>query len=550
MPEPQQTGSSLHVDHFRARYLIASDHPAPRTVKQRLDDALSKTLPESLRVALSSWLSDDDPSIWFIRELNVNVDLNLDWNPDQVGKTWATQLVCKLATDLKEDNAHGIVRFPSRAAYLASFLRDLANADGWTKWYYKSFDGLRMLPLSEAIATAIRNDIETSLPALMQLSARDLTRVIECLSTQASESVLKAIAETRPSLDDEQCFAELWNIWCTDQLEFVQRSSESALALRLYLEVERTADGGGATLQRATAAFVRLIDSLKSGSRNDEVLSALLAGDIAGLYVAAGAHDAEVLLPFTHCSRELLQEMWTAISATSDHAAYKRNHSQKAYTSFGGIFILLPLLDRLPLATLTADWPDADQQSAASLVRFVVLIKCLGKNRFENAWYDPVLRDLLEVGPQISTESINEWSLQIPLALLERFIQQLASWDRENRPLEQSLLLVSKLDEDLEYFTSSVFNCAAFDLATSIAAQRVMRLLSWRLPGFSQSSLAYLYGNFLDFRASLEPEPDRLVVCVGTPPLNIILAITGLQRTSFNLSWLEDRRPFKLFQTE
>ena len=551
MPEPQQTGSSLHVDHFRAQYLIASDHPAPKTVQQRLDDALSKTLPDSLRVALSSWFSDDDPSIWFIRELNVSVDLNLDWNVDQVGKTWATQLVRKLSADLKEDNAHGIVRFPNRAAYLASFLRDLAAGDAGTKWYYKAFDGLRMLPLSAAIATAIRNDFETSLPALLQLSARDLTRVIECLSTQASRSVVETLAAARPSLDDEQCFVELWNIWITGESEFVQTSNESARALRLYLEVERRQDGGGVTLQRAAAAFVRLVASLKSGSRNEEVLRALLAGDIAGLYLAACAEDAEVLLPFTHCPPALLQEIWNAISATTDQATYKRDSSQKGYTSFGAAFILLPILDQLPIAMLTADWPDAiDKQSAASLVRFVVLMKCLGKDRLETAWFDPLLRDLLHIAPQISPKEINEWSSQIPPGLFERFIQQLASWGRENRPLEQSLLLLTKLNADLGYLTSSVFSSPAFDLAASIAAQRVMRLLSWRLPGFSQSSLAYLYTNFLDFRASLETETDRYVVRVGTPPLNIILAITGLQRTSFHLSWLKDQRPFKLFQME
>jgi hypothetical protein len=550
MPEPQQTGSSLHVDHFRAQYLIASDHPAPKTVKQRLDDAISKTLPDSLRVALSSWLSDDDPSIWFVREMNVNLDLNLDWNTDQVGKTWATQLVRKLASDLKEDNAHGIIRFPNRAAYLATFLRDLAGGDAWSKWYYKPFDGLRMLPLSAAISTAIRNNIETSLPALLQLSSRDLTKVIECLSTQETRKVLEAIAETRLSLSDEQCFAELWDVWKSDELDFLQTSNESSRALRLFLEIERRHDAGGATLQRAAVAFVRLVASLKSGFRNQEVLRALLAGDIAGLYVAAGATDAEVLLPFTHCSPDLLQEIWTTVSATTDHAAYKRD-SQKTYTTFGGLFILLPFLDRLPVTMLTEDWPDAiDQQSAASLVRFIVLIKCLGEDRFETAWNDPLLRDLLEIGPQISADRINEWSSQITLPLVERFIQQLASWDRENRQVEQSLLLITRLNDDLQYLTSSVFHSTAFDLAMSIAAQRVMRQLSWRLPGFSQSSLPYLYANFLDFRASVDPEPNRFVVRVGTPPLNIILAITGLQRTSFNLSWLEDQRPFKLFQTE
>jgi hypothetical protein len=548
MPASQQTGSSLHVDHIRAQYLIASDHPAPQSVKQRLDDALSKNLADSLRVALSSWFSDDDPSIWFVRQLDVNLDLNLDWNPEQVGKTWATQLVRKLSRDLKEDSAHGIIRFPNRAAYLASFLRDLATGDAWSKWYYTSFDGLRMLPVSAAIATAIRNDVETSLPALLQLSTKDLIKVLDALSTQGARRVLDAIAEQRPALDESRCFVELWNIWKRDESELLYTSNELSGALRLYLEVERREHAGGPTLQRAALALVRLVMCLNSGSRNENVLRALLNGDIAELYVAAGAEDAEVLLPFTHCPTELLQEIWTTVSATPDPTSYERA-SDKAYTSFGGVFILLPLLDRLPLDELTEGWPDVDQQRAVSLARFIVLVKCMGRERFNRAWNDPLLRELLQIGPRISTDLMNDWS-RISRRAIESFLQRLTAWDRENYPLEHTLFVVTKLNDDLEYLTSPAFTSADFNLALSVAAQRVMRQFAWRLPGFSRSSLPYLYTNFLDFRASVAPEPDRHVVRVGTPPLNIILAITGLQRASFNLSWLEDARPFKLFQTE
>lgn len=549
MPASQQTGSSLHVDHFRAQYLIASDHPAPQSVKQRLDDALSKNLADSLRVALSSWFSDDDPSIWFVRQLDINLDLNLDWNPEQVGKTWANQLVRKLSRDLKEDSAHGIIRFPNRAAYLASFLRDLAAGDAWSKWYYTSFEGLRMLPVSAAIATAVRDDVETSLPALLQLSTKDLTKVLDALSAQGAGRVLDAIAEQRPALDESRCFVQLWNIWKRDESGFLYTSNEPSGALRLYLEVERREQAGSQTLQRAALALVRLAARLKSGSCNENVLRALLSGDIGDLYVAAGAEDAEVLLPLTHCSTELLQEIWITVSATPDRASYERN-SDKAYTSFGGVFILLPLLDRLPLNELTEGWPDLDQQSAVSIARFIVLVKCLGKERFERAWHDPLLRELLQIDLRISADIINEWSSQISRRAVESFLQRLTAWDRESYPPEHTLLVLTKLNDDLEYLTSPAFTFAEFDLALSVAAQRVMRQLAWRLPGFSRSSLPYLFTNFLDFRASVEPEPDRHVVRVGTPPLNIILAITGLQRASFNLSWLEDVRPFKLFQTE
>jgi len=74
--------------------------------------------------------------------------------------------------------------------------------------------------------------------------------------------------------------------------------------------------------------------------------------------------------------------------------------------------------------------------------------------------------------------------------------------------------------------------------------------LAWRLPGFAGSGLAYLYRNFLDFAGSVEEEPERHVVRLGRPPLNIVLGLTGMVRGAYRLDYLNDERPFTLFQEE
>ena len=112
---------------------------------------------------MSSWFSDSDPSIWFIRKLGIELDLSLGWDAERVGRAWANQLARKLSHDLKEDG-NGVVRFPSRAAYLAQFLVDLKKGWAWGKWYYRDFEGLRMLPLSAALRTALAARQQTAYP--------------------------------------------------------------------------------------------------------------------------------------------------------------------------------------------------------------------------------------------------------------------------------------------------------------------------------------------------------------------------------------------------
>ncbi|HYJ46473.1 MAG TPA: hypothetical protein VEV81_07650, partial [Pyrinomonadaceae bacterium] len=110
------------------------------------------------------------------------------------------------------------------------------------------------------------------------------------------------------------------------------------------------------------------------------------------------------------------------------------------------------------------------------------------------------------------------------------------------------LARLDKLREDLSHLTlpESLGLSRALDRALSVVAQHLYRAFSWRLPGFAESSLPYLASNFLDFSGSLEEEPTRRVVRVSRPPLHLVLALTGMMRQTYRLSWL-DERPLMLF---
>jgi len=121
----------------------------------------------------------------------------------------------------------------------------------------------------------------------------------------------------------------------------------------------------------------------------------------------------------------------------------------------------------------------------------------------------------------------------------------------EDQALKEVLMRLDKLTPELSYLSMpSAFHLSRLvDLALSVVAQGIMRLFAWRLPGFARSSLPYLYSNFLDIPGSLEDEPTRRVVRVGEAPLNFILNLAGMNRSTYRISWL-DERPFALFREE
>jgi hypothetical protein len=100
------------------------------------------------------------------------------------------------------------------------------------------------------------------------------------------------------------------------------------------------------------------------------------------------------------------------------------------------------------------------------------------------------------------------------------------------------------LDEDLSYLnpTSLLRGTRGCDLALSLIANAMLRSFAWRLPGFAWSSAEYLYMNFLDVTATIEPEGEHWSVRLTRPPLHVVMTMTGAASDSYRVSWLDKRR--------
>jgi hypothetical protein len=235
------------------------------------------------------------------------------------------------------------------------------------------------------------------------------------------------------------------------------------------------------------------------------------------------------------------------------------------------MFLLLPLVDELPLP----DWPGAE------VVRFLILVKCLGRDRALGCFRDAVVRDWLRVKAEIDAAELARWSQGIRRAQLDRWLAALLEEHVQNgvadgAPFETRIAhrrgtpVILNVDRAREIWTgyqaadsieadfSGVTKDLDYlslprklgvrrevDLALSVAAQGVLRNFAWKLPGFALSSLSHLFANFLDCSAAVEEAPDLCVVRLGRAPLHLILGMTGLNRRSYQLSWTD--RPCAVF---
>ena len=586
----------LEIGFVAAQYLVSADHPSPRQVKDRLDAIMARDLPRTLARSFEPWFSETNPSMWIIRQLHIETAVNITGEPERITRAVATQIARNLDATFHSDNQDNVRYFRNRAEYLASFLSDLAFGNAWSRWYYESFAGLKALPLSSALQTAITDDIATGKEALRSLTTHDLEKVVQSLTSQAARQVLGQLASSGSTGNEIDCFQTV-----------------SSAATKSAAELAKLGD----EWQRALYLFIAVTDEHKARSGSSLKNAALAMAAAREPFSKIAGAEAQVL-------------------------------PGSRSTAFGRVFLLLPHLDELPLVEAARDWPDADRVAAISLIRFLALLKCCGRENWERAFYDPLLRDLLLISPSLSPEGLRAWQAQLERDLVRNFMETLIDWQcsrgdiggkeqvlivsqNRGRPLlvlidaarglwlllerysahqrgeitaalrpalvklmaEEGLLYsdpalidslqtnftrlkvlnlsdrridsvgaqtscldailarVDKLPEELDFLTSpQSFEIAPpLDWVLSIVAQHLLRQIAYRLPGFAGSNLPYLSRNFLDFAATVEEEPARRVVRLGHAPLHLVLDMTGMNRQSYRLSWL-DERPFALFDSE
>ena len=428
-----------------------SAHPAPERVKARLDEALTHQLAQTLATIFAPWFSDTDPSIWVIRQLAIQVDVNAAWEHESLTRAWARQVAQELGAVMQDEgDSENVVRFPTHVAFLARFLIDAAEGHAWGKWYYESFAGLRLLPTSAALRTAIVDQPASGQDALLELSSDELKKVLWALTTQDARTIVDHLAAAAPAGDDLRCFEAVWAAWQTIDWDAFGSADEWRNGLRLYLAASRDhGDVGGLPLQTAAVALLRLARCLVNGSaaHGQQLLTALTSSDLAGLYASAGSANAEALAPLAHCPPAWVREVGQTLIARHTGPATDDKDAAPGlrYTSFGGVFLLLPLLDELPLAEATHGWPHTDEAAAITLVRALLLVKCCGQERARRAFDDPLLRDLLLLPPAINPEGLADWQAGISAANVHTFVETLAGWNSARGAIQGEQLFLARI---------------------------------------------------------------------------------------------------------
>ena len=253
--------SETSIARLACTYALPRDRD-PTELRARLDRVLESRLAGAVATALAP-LDDVDPgAVWVVRSLHAEAVVSAnDDDLDALAAQWGTQLAGGIMDAIRRGPGGNVVRFASRAEYLASFAAALAERRAHA-WLFEPLAGLRLL----APATAIRVGAESA-----RLRAAEV--VAELAALRKVETVL---AVSSP--------AELAALWAACLGDSAGRVASGELVERVAAAAESSTariDAAEHRAARAMRMFAAVAASIGRGTDVVVAVDALVRRDVA-----------------------------------------------------------------------------------------------------------------------------------------------------------------------------------------------------------------------------------------------------------------------------
>lgn len=578
--------TTLSIASWHNEYLMPRTHVAPHALRDTLDGMFSRVAGELAR-GITATIAGLGDAVVLVRRVQFDCAIDASCDKDSAARQWALRFARALVATIDRGDGD-VVRFATMAAYRARFVADLAAGRAWDTWLYRHFDGLRALPTSAALRTALIEapaDTGATLAALDDLAWHAVARALGAHAAQRVVAVLSSVAG-----DDDQTTIE----------SPTERSASIRAALATLLARDADRNRNEADDAIVTLGIVREMARqghpvTPSSTRDAHVLAWLVtqfdANDIAaasaalrhsGLALIARARRrpspgvAAVLVSASSMQRNALADAWQGARVATARARIPHDVSS---TPFGGLAPLLVEIDELIDASTCDTLPANDKTTPRDLVALQVLALAAGADNAQRVMRDPFWRAFLNLPPRHDDAWLADASADAAEAALDRQLARhvrgrlVASRDREvaallalsSRPDRDALLAIdtatslwirahheavpdvsSSTTAPIEWRTrlrlartartdARALAAAAQALAVPQAwraffirlAQAALRRCAYRIRGLAGSSIAYLHANVLGVSgvATIDAQ-QRTVLRLARPPLHVLLRLS------------------------
>jgi hypothetical protein len=532
---------SITIDKLATRCRVPRGHEAAaRVVAQVAHRRLARALAELIGPALAG-----QPRVVRIRRLNVRLTLGAgELSSEALADAWAQALVRSLFEALAYPTGFHqvqIVRADNRAAFLATFLRDLLGGTASGRWEYAEFAELLRLPVTEAALTLLQEnpaDVVRTLTALAGLP--DLEQLLLRLDDLAAERLFLLIAQS----SDVEFSQELtWEdvVWTARQVPAAprfQRETVASRRLALWIFVQT----GGSEVRSPRLIFQALM-ACTCLLACSELLEPGLVCPPDTLEAVARRGGLRLLPAVAKLFQSLDDE------AEPDRAAERRLSGPLLVRLGEALEQLRPLEPTRVAETVPAQTPWLAIQSAGLLLLVRVLQRLGWSYRRgdlswlpwrEPRWFQVLLAG---VGSAVLGQSVTEVDALEPAVLLFAGMERQADIAGLRHMLAEvnaagRRRLLEQLAPDADATTCAV------DWATTLdaLAGRLVDEFGALVRGFWQASREALVRQFLRTPGQVRLGERVVSVLLEPSPYHAALHVSGLDDPLSAVSWMGDRR--------
>jgi hypothetical protein len=494
------TEGSLVIDSVRLGMEAATSFDRAERTATRVREAMKTGLQQALSEACGRELKGD--GYFFIERLQVASQVAVHWHDDRIATRLAQQIGIALSKQMSHRSG---LTFRDRAEFVGAYASSVVESCSANRWWFAEFDGLAALPLSERLRTLLINEGKTALQALVRVSSTQRQKIIRALH----EADVRRVLEQLPN---HPCpFPPNAIIEAFEAIDGEALSSATHAVLEMLIDL--TAVGSGA-VTRQTAKRLELLQALIDAVRSGRLVSI----DTDAAQISRSSDVAAAAM--TVLSRWTDSIGGDALLAASLHAAAQRivksvvKRSTKPevwlrHTPYGGAFLLLATLDR-------GGWWEAWQREFAkevegsdverllSALSLAVVARALNPRRCHVIEMDEGLRSVFcpETCPNLSLSKPDRRRLE---ALL-------GSAGPAKSICRTTIGLTKRL---------------------RLCSLALLTAFSERIPGCAGSSPEYIRRNLLALHARVSS--DGCDVRLGSPPLDVLLTLSGLKRAAVGL---------------
>ena len=540
----------IYISEFNAQYNIARSIENPTALQRRLDLITSDLLANALEDRFSSLSNSNDSAYVFIKQMNVNLTLDISVSDDRtLASIWAQSLQEGILRTLSQDSS--AIVFRDRSAFIASFLEDLMQGRSWDFWYYAEFTNLRSMAIGQAFLNLLTLDGDVGRDALLELTRRDS---LERLLTRLTDAEVGAIASQcllppSPRMMSSQAWVKALRTLLARTPALVQGTPARGL-IRLYCNLLRYHPelGPDVNLARFIWELLDLRYTVQQMANRSAFLNQLGADNwsVALSYLERGT--GRQLL--THLQRELTGT--EVVGLLHDlQVDTPTIPTQRIRTAFGGIFLLVGAIADLDLYSFLQNCPYPDTQGIpkANLLLWLMALQCLGAGNLEQARRDRGVLGFAGLAQAPEPEWLSDYVALLTQEIHGAFGQDLqAHCQRVIR--QPDLFIYQRLSippEPLERLSlHSAPHSPVLDEAWDNAIGRISAIalqgFAARLGAMAGSSPSYLSRNFLESEAEIWVSEGAIAVNFLTCPLQMVLKMAGFEHFRWQIPWLGNRQ--------